>query len=1112
MAAAGSLQRPHRHDPALDLLIQRGEEHERAYVAYLGNLGLEIADLSDCDENTGVERTRQAMQQGVDIIVQANLRHVRWHGRADILQKTENTSSNLGDWSYEAVDTKLTRQTRGGTVLQLSLYSDLLGEAQGRAPQQFYVVKPSRDAKQPFEEEPFRCSDYSAYYRLVRLRLEERLDSASEETTYPTPVAHCDICPWWSTCNHQRRNDDHLSFVAGLQTLHHEELNRQGITTLAAFAARDKPLDEPPTRGSRDTFDRLHGQAKIQLEGRQAEAPRYAMLPVEAERGLTRLPQPSTGDVFFDIESDPFVEPAGLEYLFGYVIFDDKGRPEYHRTWATTASEEKRMFEDFMDFLMERWEHFPDFHVYHFAPYEPSALKRLMGRHASREDELDRLLRAGRLIDLLAATRQGIRASVESYSLKALEPFFGFERDVALPDARAALRALEYTLESRASEAIDPTAKQAVEGYNQDDCLSTLELRDWLEKRRSELIAAGNSVSRPELQDGEASEHLAERRAEVQEVFDRLVDGLPEDHDTWTQTERGRFLLAHLLDYFRREAKCNWWELFRLSDLEHDDLFGERKAVSGLEFLTVEGGTSRCPVHRYRFPAQEVAVSLGDRVFTTGEPLRIGTVHAVNAAARTLDIKKAGDHSDLHPVAVVAHKNVSAKPIEQSLLALASSVAEHGLDGAGPFRAARDLLLQHPPRLQGIENGDASLRRTDEPTVEAAIRLARALEHSYLPIQGPPGTGKTYTGGRMIALLRQQNQRIGVTAVSHKVIRNLLDAAIKAGGELGISVEAVHKVRKPDPDEETEHLQQVTKNPQVVTALDEGKVAGGTCWLWSSNDAVEQLDYLFIDEAGQLSLAMMLAAARSAKNLILLGDPQQLEQPQQASHPEGTAVSALEHVLRGEATLAKNRGLFLDTTWRLHPSICDFTSDVYYESRLKAREGLERQAIDGTTRFRGSGIFFESVEHRGNQSRSDEEIHYICEIVGHLRSSETVWINDENIQRPLVADDILVIAPYNAQVAALIEALPTNVRVGTVDKFQGQEAPIVIYSMTSSSAEDAPRGMTFLYNPNRLNVATSRACGVCIVVASPALLETECRTPTQMRWANALCRLRELSG
>jgi uncharacterized protein len=287
-------------------------------------------------------------------------------------------------------------------------------------------------------------------------------------------------------------------------------------------------------------------------------------------------------------------------------------------------------------------------------------------------------------------------------------------------------------------------------------------------------------------------------------------------------------------------------------------------------------------------------------------------------------------------------------------------------------------------------------------------------------------------------------------------------------------------------------------------------VAGGTAWLWGSPDAANAVDVLFIDEAAQMSLANVLAVSQAARSVVLLGDPQQLDQPMQGSHPEGTDVSALHHLLQGEQTIAQDRGLFLAETWRLHPEICAYTSELFYSGRLHPHAGLETQRIQAEGRFSGVGLRYVVVPTEGNQSSSPEEAERVRDIINEILGSGATWFDRDNVERPVNPSDILIIAPYNAQVFELQERLP-DARIGTVDKFQGQEAPIVIYSLTTSSYTDAPRGMEFLYSLNRLNVATSRAKCLCILVASPSVFEAQCRTPRQMQLANAFCRYLEMA-
>jgi superfamily I DNA and/or RNA helicase len=349
--------------------------------------------------------------------------------------------------------------------------------------------------------------------------------------------------------------------------------------------------------------------------------------------------------------------------------------------------------------------------------------------------------------------------------------------------------------------------------------------------------------------------------------------------------------------------------------------------------------------------------------------------------------------------------------------------------------------------------------------------------------------------------------------VSHKVIRNLLEAVGKAAAEEGGPASCLHKVSQESTGKLPPGIQETTDNAEVREALRSRRVsiAGGTAWLWSRPEFFEAVDVMFVDEAGQMSLANVLAIAGAAKSLVLLGDPRQLEQPIQGSHPEGTAASALEHVLDGHLTIAPDRGLFLEETWRLPPEICAFTSELFYEGRLSTRAKPGRQVLSGASPFDGSGLWFVPVEHDANQSACRDEVEVVAALCERLRSGGATWRDRDGASHPVTLEDILIVAPYNAQVADLMSRLPRGARVGTVDRFQGQEAPIVIFSLTTSTPEDAPHGMNFLFDPNRFNVGTSRAMCACIVVGSPRLFEPDCQTPRQMKLANAFCRFLEMA-
>lgn len=1094
----GKASKPAAWDPMLEVLAERGARHEQEYVEHLKSGGLSVSVIAGVGVDVdAVHRTVEAMKGGSQIIVQAALQMGLWGGRADILRRVE-LPSGLGAWSYEPIDTKLARETKGGTVLQLSLYADLLAGMQGLVPEFAHVVTPeSRDPQS------YRVADYAAYYRRVRQSLENAVAAGLGSGLYPEPNPHCDVCRWRFHCDGKRHADDHLSLVAGISRSQMNELDGHAVTTMAGLAAVPLPFPWKPERGAVESYEKVREQAHIQVQGRAAGKVIHEMLPVVPEFGLTRLPEPSDGDIFLDFEGDPFVGEGGIEFLSGY-SFKTGGATEYVGEWALNRVDEKAAFERFVDFVIKRLEAYPDLHIYHFAAYEPAALKRLMGRYASRENEIDRMLRSGLFVDLYAIVRHAIRASVESYSIKKLEPLYGFERSAALADSGTALVRVQANLELGAPEGIQETDKKTVESYNKDDCLSAAGLRDWLETIRASLVAQGTVIERPPLKSGDASDELSEWQKKIAALVERLSSDVPVDPLERNAEQHARWLLAYILDWHRREEKATWWEYFRLCDLSDDDLLDERAGLGGLRFVDTVGGTAKAPVHRYSFVPQDTDLR-GDEDLNSSGGAKLGKVVAISQEDRTIDIKKRQDTASFHPTAAFAHSVVPSEVLANALVRIGEYVAVNGIEGNGRYQAARDLLMRVAPRV-----GGQPLAKDGETTVGAAVRLASSLTGGALPIQGPPGAGKTFTGARMICALVAAGKKAGITANSHKVIRNLLDEVLSAASERGHSVECIQKPSEKETN--IPGLQFTTDNGALLTAIrGPCHVAGATAWFWARPDAYESVNVLFVDEAAQMSLANVLAVSQAGKSIVLLGDPRQLEQPMQGSHPEGTDVSALDHILAGHATIPKDRGLFLEQTWRLHPDICAFTSELFYEGRLHSRPGLENQTLRSTGPVNGVGLRYFPVEHTGNQSSSAEEADRVRDLVHQILQSHTTWIDRDGEEAPITLDDILIIAPYNAQVFELQQRLP-GARVGTVDKFQGQEAPIVIYSMATSSHADAPRGMEFLYSANRLNVATSRAKCICILVASPALFEAECRTPRQMQLANAFCRYLELAS
>jgi predicted RecB family nuclease len=1105
----GGPKAPQYADPALEVLRQRGLEHEHEYEEELRSQGLEVRRIEEPSRSQPREKyweeytaaTLEAMLGGADVIVRGGLWDGSWAGKPDFLMKVP-AEGDESDWNYDVVDTKLAREAKGTALLQVLLYADLVTRVLGRPVEHVHLELGGPEPR----TESFRVKEYAAYFRSARRRFLELQETAPETLpTAPEPVAHCGNCAWRGRCDEERRAADHLSLVAGISRRQREALRENGVSTLEQLAMTPLVRVEEIGAPNAASLRRMREQARVQYEGRiRGGAPYHELLlPVQEGEGLAALPEPSPGDLFFDLEGNPFAFTYGIEYLFGWADADGA----YHARWALTREEERRVFEEFIDLVVARRAEYPDLHIYHFAPYEPSALRRLMSAYGTREPEIDHLLRAGVFVDLLRVVRQGVRASVESYSIKKLEPFYGFERDVDLREASIALARFDAWLEMGLFADERTSLRAAVEGYNRDDCLSTLRLRQWLERLRMEAESVGGlPVPRPLPGDGGASPEAEERAAEIALRYDALTADVPLDEELRSPEQHARWLLAQLLEFHRREKKAKWWEFFRCMDLNEVERIEDRATLGGISYVGVVGVEKQSEIHEYRFPPQEHAIRRDARDPANGKPP--GTIVAIDAEARRLLIKRGKRSVAPHPESLIPFEDVPDGGLRESILRVADAVLESGFGPGSTCRSAAALLSRKYPLA---ERAGAALQLEGEETLDAARRLVLELDGAVLPIQGPPGAGKTYTAAAMIVTAISAGKRVGITANSHKVISHLLKGVVERARTEGVKLVGIQKGKEDEWCGEPEILR-TESNSDVQDALSDGtaNLAAGTAWLWSREEMTGSVEILFIDEAGQFLLASAVAVAAACNSLVLLGDPRQLEQPQQGVHPPGADVSVLDNLLGEEATVPADRGLFLAETWRLNPEICAFTSEIFYEGRLRSRDGLERQVLRDAVELPSHGLCHLRVEHTGNQSESPEEAEAVSALVRKLTSGCS-WVDGNGIERPLGLDDVLVVAPYNAQVDLLRSLLPNGARVGTVDKFQGQEAPVVIYSVTTSSADEAPRGMEFLYSPNRLNVATSRARCLAIVVAAPSIFMPDCATPRQMKLANAFCRYQELA-
>ncbi len=1111
----GNRERPGQSEIERRMLERRGRAHEVKVLEFFRALGKDVVPLGadPITEESGPRlhaATLEAMGAGAEVIYQGTFVLDGWIGRPDFLIRVD-TKSDLGDFSYEPLDAKLARDETARAVLQLCVYGDLLRQIQGRRPDNIWLALGHAE----IEPVKLRALDYSAYYEQSKHQLVTFTSSPAPREPEPEPCEHCDICSWWLDCETKRRNDDHLSLVAGITKRQRGKLVSSGVDRLAKLAALSPSTSVDGIE--MEPLERIRHQAQLQESRRRTGSAEFDLLTDGDPRtGLELLPAPSPGDLFLDLEGDAFAQEGGLEYLFGLVelgkpefdftVRKKPGPPNYLHFWATNPAEEKVAFERVMDRIFEGLDELPDMHVFHFGHRENNALKVLSCRHGTREDQVDELLRRGVLVDLHAVVRQSLRASVEAYSLKELEVFHGFSRKVEKRDAAKAMQYFGWWLETGEEELPLKELKKILLEYNEEDCLSTWKLREWLEGLRPELEQKlGRSLERPVREEKETNPKVDERQKEQEDLARRLLAGLPSDPREDSPSDQARRLLANLMGWHWRELKSSYWEYHEARKVPQSERLDDRFCLTGLTYEGVVDTVDRSEIHRYRFLDQEHAIR------TVPEPEdadseKTKKINVVEVGPDYIDIKRGNKRSNDHPTSLRPGRPIASNHQESRLLDVVRSIASDGLANRDSYATARDLLTRTPPRC-GQALGQA-LVIEGEDTVEAVKRLCLTLDSSVLPIQGPPGSGKTYRAVEAILALVRAGKRVGVTANSHKVITELLKKVAKeAKGEIRI-----HHI--DDADKYNEPPFSVHKNyAEVREGIESGKfqVVGGTTFAWCREEFVGALHLLLVDEAGQVSLANALAVSTAAKNLVLLGDPAQLDQPQKGTHPPGAEVSALEHVLGESTTIPSDRGVFLAETRRLHPEICRFTSSVFYEGRLEALDGLEHQRIQGSPPFDGVGLRFVSIQHEGNTNRSEEEVAEVERIVNSLLSASTSFTNAKGETRPLRPKDILVVAPYNSQVGALRHRLPDEVEVGTVDKFQGMEAPIVIYSMTTSTGEEAPRGLEFLYSLNRLNVATSRAQAMVILVASPKLTEARCRTPRQLKLVNALCSYMVLS-
>jgi uncharacterized protein len=1086
-------------DALLSSLQSKGLTHEQDLLEHFQVQGKSITKIP-CDLSFDEKKTQtlQAISNGVDVIYQAALSLEPFQGYADFLIRT-SIPSKLGDYSYEVWDSKLSKSLKPEYVIQLCCYVEMLQSIQGTLPQHIVVALGSGDQTR------LRTADYYHYYQAIKTQFIESQENF-ESTKQANPADSKSFGRWSSYAEQLLKQSDHLSLIANISRSQIKKLNRAGIQTVKEL------VESPETKVSgirAEQFDKLKQQATIQKQSNSQIPPLYEVLKQDASTptGLALLPPHSPNDVFFDIEGFPLVE-GGLEYLWGSTYFDEQSTRQFKDFWAHDSKKEKQAFSNFINWVYQRWLNDPTMHIYHYAPYEVTACKRLMGRHGVCEEKVDQLLRNNVFIDLYFIVKNGLRIGEPRYSIKNVEHLYRGKRETDVGTGSDSV--VVYDAWRNQPDGDDWQSSKilnSIRDYNIDDCNSTQELTQWLRNQQLDhhITYNGNQeIVTKEIKEDDQQRHL------LRDTLLTKIESLAGDDAVITEN------LAWMLEFHNRELKPTHWRKFERMDMSEDELYDD------MDCLAYCTRTDKAPfkltprtqilAYEYQFNPNQEFKGAAKSYFVLGyqtddgKELKATFVPEHSQLAKgiiTLKMKQ-----ELKgPITLLPDEFVNPEPIPTAL----SNQIQRIYKGKLNQSAITDFLYRRHPRIKCINYGEAIIKsHQPDERLNQIIDTVINLDNSYLTIQGPPGAGKTYTAKHIIAELMKLGKKVGISSNSHKAINNLLISTAQYCKAQNISADFTCT---SNTDSELQEFNvNIVKNPELINHLQPSCVIGSTAWGFAREDLTDEFDYLFIDEAGQVSVANLVAMSQSTKNIVLMGDQMQLGQPTQGTHPLDSGLSILDYLLKDSPTIPPEMGVFLETTYRMHSKINQFISDAIYNGELKAHPDNDKQVIKVPENYQGilnfdAGVKFIPVKHEGNTQASNEEVDKIKSLVNELLGR--LYTDKSGQQHPITVEDMLFIAPYNHQRNKLQQALGDDAKVGTVDKFQGQEAPIVFFSLCTSDASESPRGIDFLFDKHRINVAISRAQSMAIIVSNPKLFTTPVSNIEQMAKVSVLTRLLE---
>ena len=1057
-----------------EILIDKGNEHESNCLEEFETLGKTIYEVPGRNAQESfhdwVARVGNPMEKDFDVIYQMPFVNNNIRGIADFLVRVDHPEDGFAH--FVPVDAKLTRSSgKPGHVLQLCFYAEAMTELLGVAPRTMSIWLGSG------RTEELVVDEFLPYWRRLRRQLVTLLDAeVTPVVTRPKPCATCEYCEFQGHCEQQWREEDSLAYVANLREGELDALEAGGVRTLVALATREETVPELRP----EKFERLHRQARLQLASRERADAVPAFELVEATEdpvyghGFEQLPEPDEGDVFFDFEGDPFWTPErDLMFLGGLYYRDAVGEWVYDERWAHNQVEQAAMIKGLVEFFAERQERFPRAHVYHYNHTERSTIERLT-RDVDDENLFANLVASGFFVDLYTIARNAVRVGTESYGLKHLEHLVDFVRSAGIEGGAGAVVGYEEWMVTR-----DDAMLREIARYNRDDVVATKAVRDWLVAQRPHELPWREAVITHE---------------EYELDTDELVEGL---HGCGEDSPA--YLLGDLLNYWRRERSADVTPKYVALNGDYSPLYENLDYIANLQFVRMEDpvGRERTRKMVLTWPDQVVDQSLvGDVLFAgEGVPYGKGSITALDLQRRELKVRWGVAQEAMGGIPSVLTRDKYFAPGNKA--SALKDLARQGLDpllNGDPSRLAMSLLAGDAPRFVPGGGPKGGVFSDD---LEAVYSWVDELDESLVAFQGPPGTGKTFSGSHIIHHLITHGKRVGVVAMSHPAIDNLMQATYEVFEKAGDADQLAALRWQEEGEDPSLPFATYSKKSQDL-ASGEYNLIGGTAWLWANQTMRQQpVDVLIVDEAGQLALADALAATNGTRNMILLGDPLQLSQVAKAEHPGGAGNSVLQHVLGDHLTVPETKGVFIARTWRMHPDVCAFISRQIYEGRLTSVESCANQS----TAF-GTGLRWLEAHHERRSTESVEEAELVASQISSMMG--TPWTDQQGRVSALTPYDFMVVAPYNDQVRLLnarFDADPRlkGVRVGTVDKFQGREAPVVFFTMTTSAAADMPRGPEFLFSRHRLNVAVSRARCLAYLVCTEALLNSRAADIDDMR-------------